>query len=130
MNQTWDVEQMHYTVYTPTTSNAWKGENLTWYANVEVSEEEHDATVAYYWDEERGWNDYLFQGILPDEITDKLKAYLVKKAVAPARLYPRLFRLMLIFLSCCEIIAKASPTSGRGFINIIDLVLSISVVVI
>nr|GMD40682.1 putative RNA-directed DNA polymerase [Ipomoea batatas] len=50
------------------------GENLAWYANVEVPEEEHDAMVADYWDEERGWNDYLFQGILPDEITDKLKA--------------------------------------------------------
>nr|GMC74145.1 putative RNA-directed DNA polymerase [Ipomoea batatas] len=50
------------------------GENLAWYANVEVPEVEHDATVADYWDEERGWNDYLFQGILPDEITDKLKA--------------------------------------------------------
>nr|GLL46072.1 uncharacterized protein LOC107462117 [Ipomoea trifida] len=71
MNRTWDVEQMHYT---PTASNAWKGENLAWYANVEVPEEEHDAMVADYWDEERGWNDYLFQGILPDEITDKLKA--------------------------------------------------------
>nr|GMC75388.1 uncharacterized protein LOC109181186 [Ipomoea batatas] len=71
MNQTWDVEQMHYT---PTASNAWKGENLAWYANVEVPAVEHDATVADYWDEERGWNDYLFQGILPDEITDKQKA--------------------------------------------------------
>nr|GMD45262.1 Putative ATP-dependent RNA helicase DHX30 [Ipomoea batatas] len=37
--------------------------------------EEREAMVQDYWNEEKGWDEYLFQGILPDVVLDRLMAF-------------------------------------------------------
>nr|GMD70526.1 putative ribonuclease H-like domain-containing protein [Ipomoea batatas] len=50
-------------------------ENLEWLALVDIPVEEREARVQDYWNEEKGWDEYLFQGILPDVVLDRLMAF-------------------------------------------------------
>nr|GMD74970.1 uncharacterized protein LOC109168613 isoform X2 [Ipomoea batatas] len=50
-------------------------ENLEWLAHVDIPVEEREAMVQDYWNEEKGWDEYLFQGILPDVVLDRLMAF-------------------------------------------------------
>nr|GMD66582.1 putative ribonuclease H-like domain-containing protein [Ipomoea batatas] len=50
-------------------------ENLEWLALVDIPVEERESRVQDYWNEEKGWDEYLFQGILPDVVLDRLMAF-------------------------------------------------------
>nr|GMC47374.1 heavy metal-associated isoprenylated plant protein 47-like [Ipomoea batatas] len=50
-------------------------ENLEWLVLVDIPVEEREARVQDYWNEEKGWDEYLFQGILPDVVLDRLMAF-------------------------------------------------------
>nr|GMC97865.1 putative RNA-directed DNA polymerase [Ipomoea batatas] len=76
------VEGVHTHVRNGMSTRFWKDKWLTpepldWYALLDIPKGEHNMIVADYWKDGTGWDDFLFQGILPEEILDKLEAMLL-----------------------------------------------------
>nr|GMC99849.1 reverse transcriptase [Ipomoea batatas] len=76
------VEGVHTHVRNGMSTRFWKDKWLTpepldWYALLDIPKGEHNMIVADYWKDGTSWDDFLFQGILPEEILDKLEAMLL-----------------------------------------------------